>query len=786
MRCPTRAPVCRRFKPVFLVLIAALAGCSSGGSENASGESAVFSLLTAGDGTTSYVTEFNEASAQAIRDLPEFKAQGGSLLITLSTGETYVTHNNTFSVINVEYAHSVGLSGSNQLIALIDSGFRTTHQELAGKTIWTYGTFPASYEDHGTGVAAVAAGKNDDAGMMGVAPDASLHFSPLSATLPGFAAATDDAKSKGAVVQNNSWGYVYSTDQSTITVADINASSASSLAGKLADVVGFTAGDWAGYLSALERFSTSGVIVFSASNTAADTSAGVMAGLPTLQPSLLGSWITAINAIAGYDSGGTLNGATRLSAPCLEAAPYCLAAEGVVQTATDTSDSSYGYAAGTSYAAPQVSGAVALLAEAFPNLQPSEIVDRLLASANNSFFTEIDGVVDFGNDVTHSYNEEFGHGFVDLKAALLPIGSLGVATTSAATGPTVPVSQVAMQPGTAQGGAVEDALAGYKLALFDALGTDFYAPADILVSDEEQDDLDERLDRFVRGAGNQIRHSPGSFGFSSEGTGQPNADSSLVFGWAESVGSEFGRNPAASPLFADPSSLLGLAPDARAFGTGRLVSGGSFGFFGFADMAGEDGQTVGFGASRAYRIDSGPTLTLGFTGMTETGSFLGLTLADESTFNTATMAFNSGVSMPLGGFEVFATSEFGLSKTSGAGLMTSVEPALFSGFAVGSRVKGLFNRRDTLTFSVQQPLRIETGQASLRLPVGRTGDGQVLFDTVPVALEPEARQMDFGLDYTTTLSPLTDIRLGVALSLNENHTSGQTGGSMMAAMVHRF
>ncbi|MEM6462924.1 MAG: S8 family peptidase [Pseudomonadota bacterium] len=793
---------------LFLFSVAALAGCTSGGGGGDPGgppESSQppsssappsspppaspppASPLPPLSGPAFPVTGFDEAAAQAVRNSSEFQFQGTSRSFSLLSGGSFTTNENPFAVINLEYAHAAGLSGKDQLIAIIDSGFRTTHQELAGKTILTFGSFPSNYQDHGTGVAAVAAGNRGNGGMVGVAPDANLHLSPLSLSIAGFAAATDDARINGAIVQNNSWGFVRPSSSQSITIDQVQADSAPTLNQNLANVVGGSSSEWTAYLSALEQFSSTGVIVFSASNTSSETSANVMAGLPSLQPSLQDSWITAVNAIAEYDGAGNINGATRVSAGCLEAAAYCLMAQGVVRTASDESDSSYkSLAVGTSFAAPQVSGAVALMGEAFPNLQPSEIVDRLLASANNSFFTQVNGTVDFGNGVTHGYSQEFGHGFLDLKAALMPIGSLGLATTEVASGPTVPVSQAAMIPGGAQGNAFHAALAGRNLALFDALGTDFYVSAETLLAAEDQSDDYERLGRFVRGMGGEVETAPGGFGFSSNWTGLPLTDRSLVFGWADDVIAEFAVNDAISPLFESPSTLLGLAPDARAFGTGQRVAGGHLGVFGFADVKEDGSQTIGLGASRAFRSESGPAVTLGFSGLTESDSFLGMTIGDENSFETSTMAFSAGVSVPVGNFEFFATSEYGMSQASNAGLITSIDPAMFTGFAFGSRLKGLFNSQDILTFSVQQPLRIETGSATLRLPVGRDQQGQVMFESVPVDLEPEARQLDFGLDYAAALSPMTDMRFGAVFSYNENHTQGRLGAGFMAAMQHRF
>ena len=772
------------------VLFAAVAmtGCTSGGapSDDGRGANSGGGLLTAHEGTTHYVTSFNETAAQAVRNSPEFVAQDNIFFFDewLLKDFSTVIQENPFSVINLEYAHSIGLSGAGQLIAIIDSGFRTTHRELAGKTITTYGTFPAPFEDHGTGVAAVAAGQNDGFGMMGVAPGADLHLSALS-DLTG---ATNDAHAAGAVAQNNSWGFDWGSGprkDETITVNDINGAAGSTLSQKIANAMEGSPIAWSQYIDSLRQFTTEGVVVFSASNSPGDDSASFIAALPSLDSSLQGSWIVGVNAVANYDSGGDLTGMTRVSAKCLEAAAYCLTGQGFVYTASDNGDAAYMYTGGTSFVAPQISGAVALLSEAFPNLYSSEIVDRLLASANNSFFTRASGSVDFGNGVIHSYNEEFGHGLMDLRAALLPIGSLGAATTSVASDPTVPVSLVSMVSGSAQGNAIANALAGRQMALFDALGTDFYVPATILTA-EADDNFDERLKRFTDGAGQRMATDPGSFGFSTSTDGLQPIDSSMVFGWAEDVGAQFGINPTASPSFADPASLLGLARQARAFGTGTQLPGGNLGFFAFADSADEDRQTFGLGASRAFRLDGGAAFTFGLTGTAEAGAFLGLRLAEESTFETASMAFNAGVSVPVGAFEVFVNSEFGASRTNDAGLMTAVEPALFTGFAVGTRMNGLWNRSDSLTFSVQQPLRIESGQASLRLAVGRDRDARVFYEDVPVDLEPDARQIDFGFDYATPLSPVTDLRFGAAFSLNEGHASGNTGGNVMAAIAHRF
>src|SRR5205085_2749891 len=100
---------------------------------------------------------------------------------------------------------------------------------------------------------------------------------------------------------------------------------------------------------------------------------------------------------------------------------WYLAAQGYYDRAPDETGTQYLWS-GTSFSAPTITGAVALLAQAFPNLKGSEIVSILLASA--------DDLGAKGTDAT------FGRGRLNIARAFQPIG-----TTSLASGQT-PVSTV--------------------------------------------------------------------------------------------------------------------------------------------------------------------------------------------------------------------------------------------------------------------------------------------------------------------------------------------------------
>jgi hypothetical protein len=73
---------------------------------------------------------------------------------------------------------------------------------------------------------------------------------------------------------------------------------------------------------------------------------------------------------------------------------------------------------GTSYAAPQIAGAAALLAQAFPNLTGAQIVNLLLTSARDAGIPDTDAI--------------YGRGILDIGRAFAPAGTTSLAGTNMA------------------------------------------------------------------------------------------------------------------------------------------------------------------------------------------------------------------------------------------------------------------------------------------------------------------------------------------------------------------
>ena len=124
----------------------------------------------------------------------------------------------------------------------------------------------------------------------------------------------------------------------------------------------------------------------------------------------------------------------------------------------------YLYASGTSFAAPHVTGALAVLKGAFKNnLSSKEIVERIYKTANK--------------EGEYANENIYGQGLLDLGAAISPVGFLSAYSENLSSVNSFNLGESYVKTGISFGDSLKISLENDNIALFDALGAPFYLPA---------------------------------------------------------------------------------------------------------------------------------------------------------------------------------------------------------------------------------------------------------------------------------------------------------------------
>jgi autotransporter-associated beta strand protein len=282
---------------------------------------------------------------------------------------------------NVRAAQSAGFNGQGETIGIIDTGVTHLHPALSGRVTANLNYVDPSTNNlavddvvgHGTAVAEIAAGVPFGSFVGGVAPQANI----VSARIINDKAPTDDGSgqgnqattadplgtvnadvaARGAHVFNNSWGGIYWAATDAAATKSFH------------DAYAPLAADG------------SHLFVFAAGNDSkADPSD--IAALPNRAPDVEAGWLTVV----ALDSNNPSQIAS-YSNRCGIAKDYCLAAPGDVVVAsagsTTTANATYQIWEGTSLAAPQVSGAAAVVHSAFPTLNYDAVRQIILGTADD-------------------------------------------------------------------------------------------------------------------------------------------------------------------------------------------------------------------------------------------------------------------------------------------------------------------------------------------------------------------------------------------------------------------
>ncbi|MGH8160157.1 MAG: S8 family serine peptidase [Rhodanobacter sp.] len=287
------------------------------------------------------------------------------------------------SITNTYAAHNQGYTGAGVIIGIVDSGIMPNNPTVAGRVLGELifvdptqnNTSIPDVVGHGTWVSEIAAGAPFGQFPGGIAPGAGLVSARIisdnapddNGSAPPTPVTAADAVPLGQVnaalisygvkVMNNSWGGISWSSTDTATTQGFDAAYSPFIN---------TAG---------------GLVVFAAGNDS-EANPSSIAALPSLAPDLQKGWLTVVAVNS--------NNPTQLdsySNRCGIAMNYCLAAPGDVivldkDTLANTTNLTYYIVEGTSLAAPQVSGAAALVWQAYPYFTNDLVRQTLLGTAD--------------------------------------------------------------------------------------------------------------------------------------------------------------------------------------------------------------------------------------------------------------------------------------------------------------------------------------------------------------------------------------------------------------------
>lgn len=656
--------------------------------------------------------------------------------------------------------------GAGVTIGFIDTGIDLDHPSFAGKTVteeFTPGAVDETGEDgysHGTAVASIAAGARLENlyAAHGVAWGADIAMFALTLgtgdgtyrPIPVEALATVDAEDAALYDQALSWrdgarkvdilnlSFGYQGLMDRYTEQELRDNYSSTIAA-LAQA------------DAEEKT----ILVWAAGNSHGDTcdpansdycrygelnavSPSVNAGLQAYIEELRGHSIV-VAALSPAD--GRI---ASFSSRCGIAADYCIAAPGgsvrFAYFGPYQGDVFRGSATGrgTSFAVPMVSGGLAIMKQLFRDqLSNTDLVTRLFETADKTGF--------------YADASIYGQGSMDLGAATSPAGVLefpeGDSVGQSGSG----LLSTRFQPGTAFGDGLQLSLAGREIMALDDLGAPFWYPLGGFTAAAGGLPVAERLRGFL---------APEPEGFSlvdaaAHARGAPGSEPGLA-----PVSLHIARVETPAEVRGSHLALAEGAVKATLAGQGGL-SAAAF------TTKGIPGEKPAVGAALSWRRAGLPLgLRAGWIGERET--LLGS--VGEGAFGALagdTAFVGVDASTGVGRWRVGANAELGIvTPATRGGLVTRVSSLATSAFAL--HATRAFAGSGALRLSVSQPLRVESGRASLTVPAGRTRQGAVWYSTVPAGLAPSGRQMDVAGQWRRPLAR-GELRLGAVYSHRPGH-----------------
>jgi subtilisin family serine protease len=336
---------------------------------------------------------------------------------------------------HVRSAWSVTKGSAKVRIAVIDGGFEITHPDLAGTFElnsrdtpgngvdddhngyiddvrgWNFklgndDVYAGLYNDHGTPVAGLVAAPENGRGIIGVCPRCRLILIAANWKAADDAAAFFYAKSRGAQVITNSWGYPVGTPETDVVIDAVDDVAATSRDGKGA------------------------VVLFAMNNLAQDDCVGATPDISSLDS------VVAVSATNDQDkkvAQSAWGACMEVLAPTRETGRQGIttvdksgaAGYNTGRRAADLPDVAYtNDFGGTSAATPITAGVFGLLFAVRPELTRAEAVEIVLSTAD-----KIDPAAAHYDPVT-GFSMKYGHGRINAARAVQAAAGLNKRATA--------------------------------------------------------------------------------------------------------------------------------------------------------------------------------------------------------------------------------------------------------------------------------------------------------------------------------------------------------------------
>lgn len=354
--------------------------------------------------------------------------------------------------IHLSAAKLAGATGAGVKVAVFDTGLNVNSPKFTGNMVTGYNLYCNSGQGcagvtkdnqwHGTFVSSIIAANMFDTGgnsIYGIANQAKIMpIQILDAngnanfTDAQLAKAINFATTNGAKVYNNSWN-------SSQTLADLSSTARTNI--KL---------NYANEIKAWQNAAAKGALIVFAAGNYGKKDPGFYATMPSSVSGLEQSWIVAV----ATDKTGAL---ASWSNACGIAAKYCMAAPG--ESIAGIYGTGVGIGSGTSFAAPIISGAAALLYQYWPTLTGTQIRDILFATADKS------GI--------YANTAIYGQGMLDLTRAFQPVGTVAIASGPTTVSGGTDLSSTYLMASTTFGGTIDAALAGKDVIVLDSFNRDY-------------------------------------------------------------------------------------------------------------------------------------------------------------------------------------------------------------------------------------------------------------------------------------------------------------------------